>query len=63
MQRIEGEPWTQEETFLFRLLFFRKFVMHGKVGHSPTCSPQVPGGVQVLEGWQIVCSHLLSRAN
>jgi len=28
-----------------------------------TCSPQVPGGEQVLERWQIAANHLLSRAN
>lgn len=28
-----------------------------------SCTPQVPGGVQVLEGWQIATDHLLSRTN
>jgi len=35
----------------------------GGVDHNLTCSPQGPGGVQVLERWQIAADHLLSRAN
>ncbi len=32
-------------------------------GCDLTCMPQGPGGVQVLEQWQIAASHLLGRAN
>jgi len=35
----------------------------GGVDHNFTRLRQGPGGVQVLEGWQISANHLLSRAN
>ena len=35
----------------------------GGVGYNLPCLPQGPGGIQVLEGWQIAANHLLSRAN
>jgi len=35
----------------------------GGVDHNLTCSPQGPGGVQVLERLQIAADHLLSRGN
>ena len=33
------------------------------VGHNPPCTPQGPGGIQVLEGWQIAANLLLSRVD
>ncbi len=35
----------------------------GGVGHNLSCMPQGPGGIQVLERWQIAANHLLCRAN
>ncbi|XP_035526791.1 phospholipid phosphatase-related protein type 4-like [Morone saxatilis] len=35
----------------------------GGVSHNIACTPQGPGGVQVLEAWQIAADHLLSRSN
>ena len=32
----------------------------GGVGHNPACTPQSPGGVQVLKGWKVAANHLLS---
>ena len=33
------------------------------VSHNLSSSPQGPGGVQVLERWQIAANHLLCGAN
>jgi len=35
----------------------------GGVDYNLTCSPQGPGGLQVLERWQIAANHHFSRAN
>ena len=42
---------------------FEQFVSRlGGVGHYLPCPPQGPGGVQVVEGWQIAAYHPLCRA-
>jgi len=33
------------------------------IGHYLPCLPQGPGGVQVVEGWQIAANHPLCRAD
>lgn len=40
-----------------------KVCVVGHVGHNLTCTPQGPGGLQVLEGSQIAADHLLGGVN
>jgi len=40
-----------------------EYMSGGRGRPQSYCSPQGPGGVQVLERWQIAADHLLSRAN
>ena len=35
----------------------------GGVGHNPTCPPQGPGGMQVMEGWQTAANHPLTLSS
>ena len=35
----------------------------GGVSCNLACTPQGPGGVQILETWEVATNHLLSRVN
>ena len=37
--------------------------VYAGVGHDRSCSPECPGGVQILEGQQVAANRPLSRAN
>jgi len=57
-----GSQWGSR-VLLMRAVAWGRSCSVGGVDHELTCSPQGPGGMQVLERWQIAAYHLLSRAN